>query len=270
MIYSCLHEKTPIEKYAVAGHEIYVKRDDLFGTYPAPNLAKLRGARILLANLKEQGIKKVGVYDTTVSKAGQGAAYVCKELGLECLLGFPLLIGTQPAESKLIAEELGAKLYPLKAGRTAITYYRFKKIVEAQEGYMLPLGLTCPETVEALRCLSATIDGKFNSIVLVTGTGTIATGLALGTNAAVYGVSCGMSVIKQRKRINDLAYIYKLDNLRIDNLQLISPKYGYYDALDTSSCPFPTSPYYDMKAWEWLVENIEWLEEPVLFWNIGV
>jgi hypothetical protein len=33
--------------------------------------------------------------------------------------------------------------------------------------------------------------------------------------------------------------------------------------------PFPCNPYYDLKAWEWLMKNKGQLEEPILFWNIG-
>jgi threonine dehydratase len=86
-----LNENTPIEKYVVDGKEIYVKREDLFGTYPAPPLAKLRGARIVLKRLKEKGITKIAVFDTRISKAGQGIAYLCKDMNLECLAGFPKL-----------------------------------------------------------------------------------------------------------------------------------------------------------------------------------
>jgi hypothetical protein len=53
-------------------------------------------------------------------------------------------------------------------------------------------------------------------------------------------------------------------------LDIILSPYGYYTPLETGSCPFPTSPYYDMKAWEWLTKNITSLTQPVLFWNIGV
>lgn len=56
-----LNEKTPIECYNVEGKQIYVKREDLFGTYPAPPLAKLRGARIVLQRLKAEGITKIAV-----------------------------------------------------------------------------------------------------------------------------------------------------------------------------------------------------------------
>ena len=261
-----LRENTPIERYVVEGKEIFVKREDLFGNYPAPPLSKLRGARIVLQNLKQQGITKIGVFDTRISKAGQGIAYLCKELDLECLAGFPKLKGQDIAESHKIAESLGAKLYPLRAGRTAVCYAQFKKTVLEQNGYMLPLGLVCPETSHAVESISRAETGRFNSIILSAGTGVIASGVALGAiHCNVFAVSCGMNIERQWKRIQTL----RPDKL-IFNLTIVPPEYAYYDALDTSSCPFPTSPYYDMKSFIWMIKNYDNLKKPILFWNIGV
>lgn len=273
-----LQEQTPTEQYQVNGHNVYVKRDDLFLAHlqplGLPPLAKLRGTQVLLKRLKQEGAKRIGVYDTTVSKAGQGVAYLCRELGLECWLGFPLLKGTQPAESKLIAEQLGARLFPMKAGRTAVCYSQFKAVVEKNGGLMLPLGLVCRDTVLAVARVADETwrqlekEGiRIKTIVVCTGTGTIATGIHLGASTKVIGVSCGMSVDRQWKRMRELAFPEQLNS---DFLQLVPPEYDYYTALDTSKCPFPTSPYYDMKAFSWMQGNMEKLEHPTLFWNIGV
>ncbi len=259
-------EVTPIERYKIGSSEVYVKREDLFGQPPAPPLAKLRGARILLRKLRNIGIQKIGVYDTRISKAGQGIACVCKELDMECLAGFPQIKGTELTETHIIAEQQGAKLYPLTAGRTNICYHRFGNMVAEQGGYMLPLGLVCQETVEAVSAISNQLTQDFKTIVTVTGTGTICTGIAKGAQLSqVFGVSCGMSTKLTWYRILQLE-----PNHLFFNLRLIEPEHSYYDALDTNSCPFPTSPYYDMKAWTWLVKHIDELQKPVLFWNIGV
>lgn len=264
MNFKHLNPGTPIENYCIGNTEVSVKRDDLYGSRPAPPLAKLRGASVLLANLQAQGIKTIGVIDTRVSKAGQGIAYICSELGLKCIVGFPLIKGNSPEEPKLIAQSLGAILYPLTAGRFGICYARFKKYIEEQQGgYMLPVGLTCSETVKALALESSRLGSQYRTIVVCTGTGTIATGLALGVpSATIYGVSCGMSIKRQQHRINQLSH----PNL-LGNLILVPPAYGYYDKVN--SCPFPAHPYYDTKSWDWLTKNVHKLEKPILFWNIG-
>lgn len=268
------NEDTPVEKHG----EIYVKREDLYGQPPAPPLAKLRGARIYIKKLKDRGVTRIGVFDTRISKAGQGVSAVCQEYGLECWVGYPRLkADTEYPPQQQQAFFLGATIHPLKAGRTAILYAQFKKIVEANGGYMLPLGLTCRETVNrtAEVAQSCLLDLKnqgisIKTIVLSTGTATIATGIHLGTKhlgVKTIGVSCGMSPARQYKRMKEMAYPESLNHLF---LAIAEPEFDYYEALDTSSCPFPTSPYYDMKAWVWLQKSLDKVSHPVLFWNIGV
>lgn len=258
-------EETPVEQYKIGSETVYVKREDMYGQYPAPPLAKLRGARLRIKELVEEyHYKLIGVFDTRISKAGQGVAVICQEIGVECWTGFPQLKDTPISERHKIAESLGAKLYPMKAGRTAVVYSQFKHIVENALGYMLPLGLVCIQSSDAVASLVKKYNVYFNSIVVSTGTGTIASGLARGFTGKVYGISCGMNTGLQMKRIQTLC-----PNELFFNLQLIQSEHDYYDALDTSSCPFPTSPYYDMKAWEWLLKHIDELEKPILFWNIG-
>src|SRR3990167_8445128 len=179
-------EHTPIEKYNIYGKEIFVKREDLFlASYQPliPGLAKLRGARKLLTKLNGNDIKKIAVFDTRISKAGQGISFLCKELKLECAVGFPLLKEQEKLgildERQKISQMLGAKLIPMKAGRTAVCYAQFKNKMK-EEGYaVLPLGLTCHETVEEVSVISSRIK-HVKTIVLSTGTGTIATGVSIG------------------------------------------------------------------------------------------
>jgi hypothetical protein len=59
----------------------------------------------------------------------------------------------------------------------------------------------------------------------------------------------GYLIIKW-KRARELARMEPQGHLIFE-----APEYDYYDALDTSSCPFPTSPYYDMKAWIWMLKH---------------
>jgi threonine dehydratase len=273
---------TPIEIHLLNGQTVYVKREDLFmsgGGLPYPALAKLRGAKLFIEKLKAQGVTKIGVFDTRISRAGQGVACVCKELELECFTAFPQLIGTELAEQHKIAGSVGAHLFPMKGGRTAVLYAQFKNKMEELGVYPMPLGLVCSETVKVTSKVAwETLEQlKFEgidikTIVLSTGTGTIATGVHLGSKekgVVVIGISCGMSITEQLNRMRKMSYVVQ-DNLSYDFLKLISPEYEYYDKLDTSSCPFPTSPYYDMKAWDWLSRNIDKVEKPILFWNIGV
>lgn len=269
--------RTPVEQHSLGGRTAYVKRDDMFmfDCQPdCPPLAKLRGAFPLLQALKKEGVRRIAVFDTRVSKAGQGIAFLCRELKLECLVGFPMLKGGEPSESQKVAGRLGAELFPLRAGRTAVCYGAFASIAKERGYHMMPLGLVCKDTVEAVALeVSETLKELGNegvaikTIVLSTGTGTICTGVHLGADCKVVGVSCGMAVNRQVQRMKVMAFP---ERLNWNSLQLIEPEYDYYTALDTGKCPFRTSPYYDMKAYSWMLKNIDKLEKPILFWNIGV
>lgn len=261
-------EVTPIEEYNLNGHDVWVKRDDLFlaSHQPlVPALAKLRGAKIVLQKMKEEGITKIACYDTRISKSGQGIAFLCQELGLHCAVGFPKLKAqTELNEPQKKAKEMGAEVWSVQAGRTAPCYAAFKREALHRGYTVLPLGITFKETAQEVAKIAEAETEKFNTIVVSTGTGTIATGIAMGTKATVFGISCGMNVTKQRKRSNAIAGDF------LANLDLVPTKYDYYEKVYSSSCPFPSSPYYDQKAWVWMLEHFGLLRQPVLFWNIGV
>ena len=263
--------------HSLNGNGVFVKREDLFlaDCQPeCPPLAKLRGSYSLLKRIKSQhGIKKVAVFDTRISKAGQGIAFISRELGMECMVGFPQLKGGEPSESQKMAGTLGARLYPMKAGRTAAVYGTFAREAYNMGYTVMPLGLVCRDTIvevaqEAARTLKE-LDKEgvqIGTIVVSTGTGTICAGVHLGADAKVVGVSCGMDIGRQAKRMR---FVALPDSLDWNWLELIKPGWDYYDELDTSSCPFRTNPWYDMKAWAWLKENMDKLSGNIMFWNIG-
>ena len=47
------------------GNIIYVKREDLYSNFPAPNLAKLRGIKKFVEKLEAKGIKTIGCWNWT-------------------------------------------------------------------------------------------------------------------------------------------------------------------------------------------------------------
>lgn len=52
------------------------------------------------------------------------------------------------------------------------------------------------------------------------------------------------------------------------NLDLIDEGYAYADRVDTP-VPFPCNPYYDRKAWKWIMDNRGSLVGEIVMWNIG-
>lgn len=269
-----IQNKTPIQKFYIEGKEVFVKREDLYSGGKAPSLSKLRGIEMHLNKLIAEGIKNVGILDTRISKSGWGLAYLAKNKGINVYCFYPKLKtekGLPFIQKK--EEELGAKVVPLKAGRCVILYSQAKKyMAEMPNSYMMPMGLVLPETRNAItELINFEEYCHYKTIVLSLGTGTICSGIIKGLAKnklypEIYGISCGMSCRKIRARIKLLlrrAYLHNHIHLKNFN------HYNYYDA-ENIKTPFPSSPYYDKKAWRWLIENYGNLNKPILFWNIGV
>jgi hypothetical protein len=262
-------EETPVEEYLLRERRIFVKRDDLYGRTPAPPLAKLRGLRRLVDQLSANGSGVFGCWDTHFSKLGQGLAALCAtQSGLKALVSYPVSGNRGIPHSIAEAERLGAMLLPLPANRVAICYAMARKRVEALGGYMLPFGLECAEAVEAIAAVAATVDRQIyanGAIVLSCGSGVTMAGLINGLRAQpqkLIGVSSGRSlaaIISCLRR-----HCAKLPAC----LELHPATSPYAHEVDLP-CPFPAHRNYDLKAWQFLEENLFSLPNPVLFWNIG-
>jgi len=268
--------KTPIEEYKVGKKTVYVKRDDLFGQDPAPHLAKLRGITKYVRKMDEKGVKILGDLDTRVSKSGWGLAAACKGTNIEPWVFYPKLKSEKSLPTiQKNAKNLGAKVFPLKAGRTAVLYSKAKSTVEKNGGIMLPMGLTLRETTEEVCKVVGDMPRELleGTIVITTGTGTITAGLISGLRQnnifpkKLYAVSCGMSIDKQEKVIGRLQNPYFSTKLP-DYLQMVLPSMEYYQECNIET-PFPCNPYYDKKAWWFLTKFIYGMKGNILFWNIG-
>jgi 1-aminocyclopropane-1-carboxylate deaminase/D-cysteine desulfhydrase-like pyridoxal-dependent ACC family enzyme len=263
------NENTPIEIHTVSTNHIYVKREDLYGQFPAPPLGKLRGLRSLLNKYNKNGITTVGCWDTRVSKLGQGLAVCVKEFyGMRAIVSFPKINNAKTPESITQAAALGAEIYPVPGGRINICYSISRKYLESLGGIILPFGLECSESVEAIKreAQKTPIDYiKNGTLVACCGSGVTLAGIILGLPIKpkkIIGISSGRSKKNILKCLNK--YIPSLPN----SLEIIESMIPYNTALPFA-CPFPCHPNYDLKAWKYLVENINKIDSPILFWNIG-
>lgn len=251
---------TPWERY----DDIWVKREDLCCP-GGPDFSKIRG---LVAHLQDYEGTVIGILDTVHSKAGWGVAWICRELGLTCYNFYPTYKGeTGLRLNQQKSEELGARLIPLPAGRSAILFHQARRQLSEMtngEGVMLPNGLQLDESIEATykealgQCPPDSLGGTW---VVSASTGTIATGVARALK----------ELDPSTQLIVHMGYSHSQQRLR----ERVGPEpiivdegYAYKDATDYP-CPFPCNPYYDLKAWKWLQENRQRLGSPLAFWNIG-
>jgi 1-aminocyclopropane-1-carboxylate deaminase/D-cysteine desulfhydrase-like pyridoxal-dependent ACC family enzyme len=260
---------TPIEIHWIKKRRIHVKRDDLYGAAPAPPLAKLRGMRLLLRKLHGEGIRLVGCWDTRISKLGEGLAACCKELpGMKCIVSYPTKQGIPEPESIKKAKDLGAEILPVPGGRINICFYKARIFVEKKGGKMLPFGFECPEAVDGVKNEASKVPISLirkSTLVLCCGSGVTLAGLILGLPALpkrIIGISSGRSpknILSCLKRNGAPAPV---------GLEIRDAGVPYSERA-TCECPFPTHPNYDLKAWEYLVENLKTIKGEILFWNIG-
>jgi 1-aminocyclopropane-1-carboxylate deaminase/D-cysteine desulfhydrase-like pyridoxal-dependent ACC family enzyme len=261
--------RTPIEHYSVLGREVFVKRDDLFGVHPAPPLGKLRGLEILLQRYHEQGVRVVGCWDTRVSKLGQGLAALVTEFSdMRAVISYPTRRRCPIPNAVRIAESLGSEILPLRGNHASICYAQATKLVAKRGGIMLPFGLECTEAVSAIADEAASVPANFiksGTVVVCCGSGVTLAGLLLGLLAAprrLIGISSGRSIAKILACVS--RHVGKISS----SVDLHPARVPYDQSLDYF-CPFPSHPNYDLKAWKFLVENVESLHEPILFWNVG-
>ena len=276
---------TPLEKYVVGGREIWVKREDLCvppdGSFP--HFAKVRGVE---AHLKKVSHKVLGVVDGYPSRNGWCVVSVARLMGKTTVVFYPVRKseGTlenhplRPAQQR--AKELGAILYPLKAGRSAVLYNRAKKILaeEFQDSYMLPSALKLTETVEETAKEVQTVpDFLFRKAywIISTSTATVASGVIKGLHQA--GADRVIAVLHMgysRPEGSVLKYIGK--HVPLEELEgkikiwFVDEGYEYSQKVEYP-CPFPCNGYYDLKAWKWLRESVDKLRKSynIVFWNIG-
>jgi len=288
-----LFQHTPIESYNVHGTNVWVKREDMCGPDGAPTFSKIRGLIPHLIDLKKRypAVTTIGYVETSISMAGWGVAWACQMLGLQCIIFDPQY---KPETELPILRyhrqqwiRFGATIRPIKAGMARVNWNVARNTMRdefAEHGVLLQLGLPFEETIDAtgmeLRH-TLTYQGIHlpKSIVVPVGSGTIVSGIlqtVYNNPSYQYIKVIGVCVCTKNKHRLESTILSKahlpipgsLFDIRSISLELQDPGWEYTDS-STISCPFPCHPYYDLKAWQWLVENINNIAKPVLFWNIG-
>ncbi len=256
---------TPIEE-----HEgVFVKREDLCAPPGAPPFSKIRGLVKHLEKLKKQGYKGVAYVETSVSMAGWGIAWACCHMGLDCLIFNPVY-KKDPSLLRFHRrqwERWGAKLKDIPAGRAKVNYYKARK--QVPKGYkLLPLGLPLPETISETCSIAESCVGDYKSIVICVGSGTIAAGVyqATAPGQTMHGVLCRTGNVGAKTKHVASASLFAA--ITKGRLRLMDLGWEYAKPCEVPA-PFPCHPYYDAKAWGWLMSNKEEIPGPVLFWNIG-
>jgi hypothetical protein len=309
-----LREGTPLEDH-LAELGLLVKREDLSCPPPGPPFSKTRGVFAHMKKRVEAGVKLFGALDTYHSQAGHAVAYGARLLNVECVNYFPMykadiasrdgdqitLKGYRPPQQR--SAELGATLFGIPAGRSAVLYHTAKRDCEARGGYMMPNALKLPETVEEtaaevirtferadraafevlrsspwlISCSSATIaSGVLAGLADVGVLGKVKMILHVGysrSEQALYEYLDKRFVEDKRRSLmlGDPHYQTGQHHTRADFIaEYVDEGYAYKDqARPGPTPPFPCNAYYDLKAFRWWMAEGRAKYGRAVLWNVG-
>lgn len=273
---------TPVEKYEVKGKTVWVKREDLCGPGEAPPFSKIRGLYEHLLRKKDEGVHTVAYVETSVSMAGWGVAWACKKLNLRCVIFDP----TEKAPPLIHNfhrkrwAELDAEVRPIPPGRATVNYHLAKKALPEDAGvYLMSLGLPLEESVRAtesefIHTIERQIPIRPRTVVTCIGSGTICAGIVralprypdihlIGVMSRTGNLSLKRTSIIQKSKVP----FFLIPDLP-SRFEVVDPGWEYTEPCYIKT-PFPCHPYYDKKAWDFLVKKVYSFKEPILFWNIG-
>lgn len=298
---------TPLEDH-LQGLGLLVKREDLSCPPPGPPFSKTRGVLGHVAARHAKGVKVFGALDTFHSQAGHAVAAACRHVGAQCLNYFPVYKRElmpadleHPADKSTItfpdgtwavirdpqlrSLELGAKLMPLAAGRSALLYWKAKAGTEAEGGYMMPNALKLPETVaetaaEVVRTFEMADRSTYNKLrslpwLVSASSGTIAAGVVRGLSKMLeHPPKVIVHMGYDRPQATVEAYIRDKAAFQGTPLQVplihIQEGYAYTDKAKPGPDPsWPCNPWYDLKAFRWWMREGREQHGQAVSWNIG-
>lgn len=265
-------QDTPVEEH----QGYYVKREDLACLPPGPPFAKVRGLYKHLQAVKDRGVKVVGYYDTSISMATYGICYFSQIIGLK-----PVVYHYRYADGLKHNQELQLKVWEKYGAEVHVIESANMQKIQASrarnrfnemypDGVFLEPGLKFDETLDEVekQVLTLPEHDLGGTIVICTGSGTMCAGVLRGlqkrgVSQQVIGVLAhDKSKDNMKKSILDRSGGWKGD------LEIID--YGYeYTQAEFCKAPFPSCPYYDRKAYKFMIDSLDKLQKPVLFWNIG-
>lgn len=270
-----LVDYTPTENY----DDYFVKREDLACEWPGPPFAKVRGLYRGLQEIKSRGIREVGYYETSVSMATWGISFFCQILGIKPVIFYYRYIdGLKHNQEKqhqiwkrFDAEVHINKQQNMQKIHEAVSKKKFNKMYP--DGEFLPAGLKFDYTVEevAKQVHNVPAEALGGTVVICTGSGMMAAGVLTGLSELDISQDVVGVIVHPKSKSNLKKFILsksEMDPFHRIKFNIVDHGYEYTEQ-ENCDVPFPCCPYYDRKAYKWMIDNIDKLKKPILFWNIG-
>jgi hypothetical protein len=264
------------EVHQVRGFDVEVRREDQRIGAPFLPHGKTQSILRLFNSLVGTRIKRVSCFASSGSDWALNAAIAAQSTRM------PFTIFSQKQRAELPAflikarDDYGAELEFVRINHTAIMISQARAEALLRGDFFIPFGFELPicmdELTERLRGF-----GRVETIVLCAGSGITLTCLLKAALldqkrfSDVIAVSSGRPLTAIRKtvsrHISELEIASVCDALHIEE----GGKYGkpLIEALGFDAyTPWPVHPFYERKAFDWLVANIAQLKEPIAFLNM--
>jgi len=212
--------------------------------------------------------------------AGWCIAWCAKILGMKAVIFVPKYVGTTPAvlmKHCEIVKNFGAEIIEVPAAKNSILNARSKKILTEKypDAVLLKTGLPFDTAIEenAQEWKRTEEQIKPKNVILSVGSGMVCSGILHGLtiDCKITGVLCA----KKDAKLKESAIWRKSGRLQsgffglsTNVLNLVQGGFEYMEIPDIVA-PFPCNPFYDLKAWHYLINHLTEFEDDILFWNIG-
>lgn len=272
----------PIETYSVNGYEFKVVRDDLPFPFPSPNFSKIRGIAEHFKKLHEAGVKTVASQDTIIARIGWGVGYFAKKYDMKHYGFYPE--GHNDFYRGMM-QSFGSTAVPMMGTHQRIVKVFAEKWLEKNnvtDYTYLPIGLRLDESKYEHIKLVESLKGELDSggtMVMVISSGTILSGLLAGImeneiDINVKGVLVHNFKGRKQKIVNEARRMVSLNCSPLaarrekHTFEVINAGYEYNQKAKAKPT-FPCDRFLDGKAFSWMIDNIDKLEPPIYFWNVG-
>ena len=242
------------------GNNIYVLRDDMLagGT-----------KSVLMPHII--GDDDEYVYATPVYGGFQIAlASYCKSVNIKATIFCAKRKVKHPNTLRCI--ELGARVVEVPHGYLSVVEKRARDYCDVSGATKINWGAKTDRNrvllAQRMMHVEKIMEFKFDEVWCAVGSGLLAESIVMGTTSAnVYGVQVGA----EYKGTNFTNTYYRFKNESLDMQRLNILKYHKpFDKVSKYKAPFPSTPNYDLKAFEYCMEHQK-NKNPktkVLFWNV--
>lgn len=276
---------TPLEDHRTR-YGLLVKREDLCCPLPGPPFSKTRGVLRAMQAQVNAGQTLFGVLDTVHSQGGLAVAQAAQYLGVQCVDYYPVYKADAPGLLRPVqvkARELGAELFGLPAGRSAVLYHEAKRRTLERGGWMYPNALKLDETVDET---AAEVDRTFLGAdddlseymtrvpwIVSASSATIAAGVLKGLDYHRAHPYIILHMGYSRSEDSVKRYLAEKSQRLVTqpvHVDIIDEGYDYADeARPGETPPWACNSHYDLKAFRWWMNRGRSLYGEAVFWNIG-